>query len=137
MKKADLDIHKILFPILRFKRNYFKTCVPPNRLSEYFFIDIKMCLRFTWYEFQTEPQTGPDLAQLARRSQIKNGKSRLVSKNQNFLFFCSYKCHNYHFNIINILAIYLKKLTKIKVRDYLCSKNKRRKKNEKKRKKKN
>ena len=45
MNKHDLDIQKILFPSLRFERNYFKIRFPPNRSSEFFFLDIKMCIR--------------------------------------------------------------------------------------------
>ena len=40
MKKPDLDIQKILFPILRFEGIDFKTWFPPNW---FFFIDIKIC----------------------------------------------------------------------------------------------
>ena len=44
MKKLDLDIQKIMFPIFRFEGTDFKTRFPPNRSSNLFCIDIKRCL---------------------------------------------------------------------------------------------
>ena len=85
MNKLDLDIQKILFPMLRFERNYFKIRFPPNRSSEFFFLDIKMCLRVLGsygMSFVSGPKPGRILPNFLKCPQAKNGKLGLISMTQ-------------------------------------------------------
>ena len=70
MNKPDLEIQKILFPSLRFESNYFKTLFPPNRSSEFFFIDIKMCLKVIG-NYGKSFMVGPILGQTSAISKKK------------------------------------------------------------------
>ena len=77
MNKPDLDIQKILFLILGFERNYFKTWFLPNRLLEFVCIDIKMCLRVTKVWISDPASKGTGLINFFRCSVMKNGNPRL------------------------------------------------------------
>ena len=97
MNKHDLDIQKILFPSLRFERNYFKIRFPPNRSSEFFFLDIKMCLSVLGsygMSFVSGLKPGRILPNLLKRSSSEKRKTwshQHDSKNQNYFWFFSYK----------------------------------------------
>ena len=89
-----------MFPIFRFKGIDFKTWFPPNWLSEFVFIDIKMCLMVIGnYCMNFRPglkrdRTHINSHELAQKPQMKNENPSLsspyLSKNQNCFWFFSY-----------------------------------------------
>ena len=85
MNKPDLDIQKIVFPSLRFERNYFKTRFPPNRSSKSFVIDIKMCLKVIGNcgkSFMVELIPGQNWPNFRKLLEKKTEKLGLISMTQ-------------------------------------------------------